>query len=476
MSIKKTWFSYILWLLATGFSIIFTYSYITGIITCYSFEQVDSFYYRCGLTAAFVLGVGLLYALFSWINSRIKEIAISKWGRRIFHIVIVCGLTALFVITRCMVLWSTALENIVPMETYEAAKVMLGNGQASSYESYYVFEDIYINILSGLFLFLGNKMEVMLYFQIFLQAASFLLLLFIGRTLQNGFSGWIPAAVYTLSQFCMETVLCLDSDNLWFFFFVLGIAVICFLERAWKNKTVTYSLTVIAGILFSVLCAIDTFPHVADWNSVFEFGFYEKLINGGAEGFWSFLILMVLMCFYCISFWKAKTDNVSAYILPIAAFSVVVYLNLWPDILPALFMLIRIYMSFMVAEGMRILFEARPKVMTKQDIEENEAVTETVNETVNETAVETVSEDTGVIRVSDILKAVNAEEADASETAETKTEVVLEEKIVDKTAMIENVLPMPKKHVSRTFEYAFEPEEDMMHYDVEVENDDYDYE
>ena len=48
--------------------------------------------------------------------------------------------------------------------------------------------------------------------------------------------------------------------------------------------------------------------------------------------------------------------------------------------------------------------------------------------------------------------------------------------ILDKTAMIENVLPMPKKHVGRSFEYSFEPTEEMMHYDVEVENDDYDYE
>ena len=42
--------------------------------------------------------------------------------------------------------------------------------------------------------------------------------------------------------------------------------------------------------------------------------------------------------------------------------------------------------------------------------------------------------------------------------------------------MIENVLPMPKKHIGRTLDYAFEPSEDMMHYDIEFENDKYDYE
>ena len=44
-----------------------------------------------------------------------------------------------------------------------------------------------------------------------------------------------------------------------------------------------------------------------------------------------------------------------------------------------------------------------------------------------------------------------------------------------KIKLIQNPLPMPKKHVRKTMEYGFLPEEDMMHYDIEVdENDDYD--
>ena len=59
------------------------------------------------------------------------------------------------------------------------------------------------------------------------------------------------------------------------------------------------------------------------------------------------------------------------------------------------------------------------------------------------------------------------------------TEISVEEKEIvvpiDKKAPIENVLPMPKKHKPRVLDYAFEPTEDLMHYDVEFENDDYDY-
>ena len=58
-----------------------------------------------------------------------------------------------------------------------------------------------------------------------------------------------------------------------------------------------------------------------------------------------------------------------------------------------------------------------------------------------------------------------------------------EEKKDEKTAseekaglrFIENPLPLPKKHVKKTMDYAFEPDEAMMKYDVEVaDGDDYD--
>ena len=37
---------------------------------------------------------------------------------------------------------------------------------------------------------------------------------------------------------------------------------------------------------------------------------------------------------------------------------------------------------------------------------------------------------------------------------------------------IENPLPLPKKHVKKTMDYKFEPEEHLMKYDIEVSDDD----
>ena len=46
---------------------------------------------------------------------------------------------------------------------------------------------------------------------------------------------------------------------------------------------------------------------------------------------------------------------------------------------------------------------------------------------------------------------------------------------VQEPAFLENPLPVPKKHVKKSMEYALEPEESRMHFDIDVEeNDDYD--
>ena len=218
------------------------------------------------------------------------------------------------------------------------------------------------------------------------------------------------------------------------------------------------------------------------------------------------LVWAVVLLVYCIAFWFVKTDSVSLYVIPAAlAAGLLLVLQFYEnDVVFFLTIFIVFWVSLLGTEGLRLLFNAKPKVLTgknteckpiglpaenagdsnktKADDREDFDWTEmkSIMEQKSEITVEeaSVPEDTGVIRVSDILKAVNVQETEevpvvAEEKSVTEPEV---SEAMDKTAMIENVLPMPKKHVSRSFEYSFEPSDDMMHYDVEVENDDYDFE
>jgi len=60
---------------------------------------------------------------------------------------------------------------------------------------------------------------------------------------------------------------------------------------------------------------------------------------------------------------------------------------------------------------------------------------------------------------------IEIEEMDIVESATKKKEI----------KFIENPLPLPKKHVKKSMDYRFEPEPELMKYDIEVkENDDFD--
>ncbi len=60
-------------------------------------------------------------------------------------------------------------------------------------------------------------------------------------------------------------------------------------------------------------------------------------------------------------------------------------------------------------------------------------------------------------------------------TEKTKETEVVDEDKIKPIEFIENPLPVPKKHVRKTMDYAFIPEESQMKYDIQVsDNDDYD--
>jgi len=86
-------------------------------------------------------------------------------------------------------------------------------------------------------------------------------------------------------------------------------------------------------------------------------------------------------------------------------------------------------------------------------------------ETPEETALETTPEMPAVNEATEDKPVENVEEKTAEQTEE-KREV---------PKFFETPLPMPKKHVKKSIDYAFEPSDDLMKYDVEISpNDDFD--
>ena len=152
MSIKKTWFSYILWLMATGFSVLFTYSYILGIVNKYGYNIPNPMYSVMGLSAAFFVGVFVFYALIALVRNRIHGVMVPVWLGRFADLLVIFGSTVFFVVSRCYLSFHTPFENNVPMYLYEAAKVTPANISHLGYESLYWGEGLYTKFLSFLFL------------------------------------------------------------------------------------------------------------------------------------------------------------------------------------------------------------------------------------------------------------------------------------------------------------------------------------
>ncbi len=432
MSIKKTWFSYILWLIATGFSVLFIIGNVCSIMDYYDVSSSNSDWGYAVYSIVFIFASAGICILLRFIRNHIHMPALSKWIYRSFHIFVLISSIALFLITRIWSAFQAAFRTQQVMNIYELSRI---GGPSKTMASLSVFEGIYVKVLSGLFLFLGNKLEVMLYLQFFLQIMTFILLIYIGWTLQKGIYAWIPVLFYSLSPFFIGEIPDMGAGNFFFFVIVCGIALICLLERVWKNKTLTYILVSLFGVICSILVVLVNSERFFDWNYIpDEVSEIEQIITIRIPSYyWEMAGLLFLVVLYIVSFWYQKTDNASLYIISVSSFLFVIFgLKLGEVELQSLsLMLIHFYLYFLCAEGMRVLFSAKTEVLTGIN------VTETV------------------------LPVPKPEENSF---------------VFDKTAMIENVLPMPKKHIGRTLDYAFEPSEDMMHYDIEFENDKYDYE
>lgn len=510
MSIKKTWFSYILWLIATGFSILFTYNTVSFLGSYCGVYGSGKTEFMIGYTAIIIAGMILLSLLLYLLCSKIPVIIKNKWALRMLHLLAFIAITSLFVYTRLQSFISGELQSEQADYFFEMAKIGTGEANRLALEIAYpqaglhvsVWEGIYIRFLSVLFLFLGNKIEILFWVQIVFQALSLLGLFLIGWNLKKGFAGWLPSVFYAISPVCASMIFNSGSSNFWILLSLFSIVILFLLQKliisSWKvsrnRKMITYILSAVWGTAICVFVFAVKSGVMLDNGPAFLVPFQLKV---PAQVLYTELFLWaLLLLLYCITFWFSKSDSLSLYIIPAAcAVSLFLFLQHYEKEV-AFFLLLysAFWLSLLGMEGIAQLFAKKQETLLKaktlvsadalgktDTLETAEAKRSSEQSDILVTENEEKDlEDTGVIRVSDILKNTAGDVSLNGEMMieKNKENVISDsEKIpeTDKTAMIENVLPMPKKHVSRCFEYGFEPSDEMMHYDVEVENDDYDY-
>ncbi len=452
MTLKKTWFSYVLWAVFAGLTGIITY-----VVTTKMLAVLPVF--------ALLIIIGVIGAclLLHFICGKIKLPLLSKWGSRILHILLLVAIVAMFIVLRLPEMINFSVAELTEQAEcfYKISMVGVQSAEASGTAS--LFEQSYIRVLSGIFLFLGNKAEILCYFQMFLQSVSFLLLILIGWTVQKRVYAWIPALFYAVSPFFFSAVGDVGPANFWFCVALFLVSVICVLEKVWKKRNITYitimTVEILLGVLFFSIKAnvllYDGTPFISD-------GFVKGTVGMRSI---ELLIAVVFLIFYCVSFWFNKQDHKTLYLLPFSLFLVLfVWLSFYEFDSAYFCMMFAVFNLYLItAESLRVIFIFKPEVVTGSvRMDKKGAVIVNRNEAdFDWSEMKKIMQD----------KVTEEKTKDVEEVAVVKEEL----SAIDRTAPIENVLPMPKKHTPRVFDYSFEPSEDMMHYDVEIENDEYDY-
>lgn len=504
MSLKKTWFSYVLWFLFAAATALISYSVLDEVLqgfysVFHFYTPAFNLYMDVGFKVAVIAIVVMAVVLIHFVCGKMKTPVLSKWFGIILHIVIGLGIVAGFCVLRYPAFnYAYYLHSYSRAPTqqamyfYELSKV----GSAMGSAALSVFEQVYVNTIRTLFMFFGNKMEVLLLAQLVMQTLTLILLIMIGRFIQKGIWSWIPALLYAVAPTCFYTASDAGITNFWTLIVVLGLFVICIFEKAWKKKNITYLVMVFLQLLFIGFAFFIK-------KEVFLYNDGAFIAGGTTTGnSWiltmEMLLLVIFMIVYCVSFFMDKQDHRSLFVLPFAGYC---FLAIWLsnyeyEVFYWLTFLALLNFFFMIAQSMRVVFRTKPEVVTGKNKAFETVETEVTTESgeINETEISVEQERKQMepakfewAEMQEVMHSTEGIEVRKEEPVKVElpiNEIPVEEKkiveepqvtVIDRKAPIENVLPMPKKHKPRVLDYAFEPTEDMMHYDVEIENDDYDY-
>ena len=314
-------------------------------------------------------------------------------------------------------------------------KAFIQNG-GSYVITYLTQESIYLSFLSVLFSFLGNKEELVLIINLILQLVG-VLFFYLGAKKTSSVTFSVIVAIissllsgyyYAVTVDCpMHIIWCLSGVLFWM---LAKVYCDC------RGKFLKY---LFMGILLGISCYVDIaaffllmvfilFTLVDD-----RFSLKEKLI----QLLW-FLITVVSSFFTMFYLWNNYLFNESLFYK-------------WLD--ERLFYLTKAthfnqYVSLGIIFIFSIIFFAinRPEYNTGNTIS-----TENTEDAVNITVTADVAESVPEV------------------SAETEKEISKPIKF------IENPLPLPKKHVKKEMNYAFEPTPDQMHYDLNNYRVDDDY-
>ena len=329
---------------------------------------------------------------------------------------------------------------VVGGNVYPEAFVKAGGTYVISYLNQ---ESIYLAFLSVVFSFLGNKEEVVSILNLILQLGGVLFFYLGARKILGSYITVVVTIVAAVVAGCFYSVMADTSMHiLWFLTaFMFWICNQIFTEVTAKT---------LKWIILGILLGISAFVDFAGIFLIILYGsFMVTERENKCKSFLWFLISCIIS--FCILFclWNNYQWNMTIFnrwILDRCSYFVT-----WEDV----------YRYSSLGSLMILFLISDFVVFSRKDDKE---VKEIISDSCLETREEVTTKETSI---QDTNKEDSAEETG-------KEEIVTE--ISKPIKFIENPLPLPKKHVKKEMNYAFEPTPDLMHYDFNnyTLDDDYD--
>ena len=478
MQFKKSWFGHSVFIIGT--LLLSVYLYTLFVSLCMFMENANDTYIKIhGIDVSFFLGILLVlgFAGIFFLVELIKRHIFIK-NSNTFNTLKNIGFWFFFAfflligayIRLANVYFSFANNSIPDPDFYNRLNDnFLGN--SNSYPN--IILNLYDKICVLILRVFGLKPDIVAYFNVLLFLGASVLLFF---TVKKAF-GKIPALIAFSFLMIFEYSISLHFDTtgtvLWFF----CVSFVLFVTSYFADLTIEKKPWLYVSIMASAIVVLLVLNHFLFYPLNLTFDFTKSFLDFFVSIYYIVAILPVLFSLYAVlGYIYDKKDKVSVCVIMCILLSLLMYFDrsendfvIWYSFLLCILSGIGIKRFFF--EGYKIKESERASI---ESSDEEVIIIEEDNEPVT---VNVVSIPSGRIEESKIkevsFKAFDeAPKTEEPKTEEAKTEEAKTEEPKKEIKFLDNPLPVPKKHVKKSIDYAFEPDADMMKYDIDISTDD----
>ncbi len=255
MVYRKTWLSYLIWVLYTCLAGVMLAISVTFVWRAYGGSSSSPWVVLC-LFLGFACVIGLFFLLRQSIAPYWEEQRISEHTTRLWEVFLVlCFLAAacLYRIFLC-----TRGQAVEMTDYYVAAAARTFESPASGAHG---ISYLYTLCLTVVLAFLGNKVMAGVFFQLIIQMITLLLAYFAGKRLTGVFPAMVALFMLSFSSLFAGDIFSLTPDTLFFLFFVLGLFVVgSFVKNAVarrENHALGVWSAILCGLVIGLLLYLD---------------------------------------------------------------------------------------------------------------------------------------------------------------------------------------------------------------------------